>query len=82
MKEITQQWLNFAEKDLRSCNNNIKDKYLTNIVAFHCQQTVEKCFKAITEENGLRLNRIHSLLKNKFAQTICCWQNCCVETVK
>ncbi len=63
MKPITQQWLNFAEKDLKSCNNNIKDIFLTNIVAFHCQQTVEKCYKAIIEENGLRLKRIHSLLK-------------------
>ncbi len=63
MKAITQQWLNFAEKDLKSCNNNIKDTSLTNIVAFHCQQTVEKCFKAIIEEKGLRLKRIHSLLK-------------------
>ena len=63
MKAITQQWLNFAVKDLKSCNNNIKDEFLTNIVAFHCQQTVEKCFKAIIEENGLRLKRIHSLLK-------------------
>ncbi|MEA2042030.1 MAG: HEPN domain-containing protein [Bacteroidota bacterium] len=63
MKAIAQQWLNFAEKDLKSCNNNIKDISLTNIVAFHCQQTVEKCFKAIIEEKGLRLKRIHSLLK-------------------
>ncbi len=63
MKVITKQWLNFAGKDLKSCNNNIKDKFLTNIVVFHCQQTVEKCFKAIIEENGLRLNRVHSLLK-------------------
>ncbi len=63
MKEITQQWLSFAEKDLKSCSNNISDVSLTNIVAFHCQQTVEKCFKAIIDENGLRIKRTHSLLK-------------------
>jgi HEPN domain-containing protein len=63
MKAITQQWLEYAEADLKCCENNIGDEFLTNIVAFHSQQTVEKCFKAIIEENGLKLERVHNLFK-------------------
>jgi HEPN domain-containing protein len=63
MKAITKQWLEYAEADLKSCENNIKDKFLTNIVAFHSQQTIEKCLKAIIEENELRLERVHNLFK-------------------
>lgn len=63
MKEITKEWLEYAKADLKSCDNNIKDESLTNIVAFHCQQAIEKCFKAIIEEYGLRLERIHNLFK-------------------
>ncbi len=34
---------------------------MTNIVAFHSQQVVEKCFKAIIEESDLALPKIHSI---------------------
>ncbi len=63
MKAITKQWLEYAKADIKSCKNNIKDEFLTNIVAFHCQQTIEKCFKAIIEENDIDIKRIHSLFK-------------------
>jgi len=59
MKAITQEWLNYAKADLRNCEHIIKDEFLTNIVAFHSQQTVEKCFKAIIEENGIIENHIN-----------------------
>jgi len=63
MKEITKQWLDFAKADLKSCLNNLEDDFLTNIVAFHTQQSVEKCFKAIIVENNKTLPRIHSLIR-------------------
>jgi len=63
MKAITQQWLEYAAADLKSCENNITDDFLTNIVAFHSQQTIEKCFKAVLEENNLKLERVHNLFK-------------------
>jgi HEPN domain-containing protein len=53
MKDATQQWLNFAEIDLRTCEKLLGDDLLTSVVAFHSQQVVEKCFKAIIEEQGL-----------------------------
>lgn len=61
MRASTRQWLEFAQTDLRSCENNLHDEFVTNIVAFHAQQAVEKAFKALIEEAGIRMPRIHSL---------------------
>jgi len=61
MKDTTQQWLNLVETDLRTCEKLIDDNFLTNIVVFHAQQVIEKCFKAIIEERGLQLPRIHTV---------------------
>jgi HEPN domain-containing protein len=63
MKTTTLQWLDFAKADLLTCESTINNVLLTNIVVFHAQQTVEKCFKAIFEENGLSLPRIHDLTR-------------------
>lgn len=61
MKASTKKWLEFAQTDLRSCKNNLSDEFVTNVVAFHAQQAVEKAFKALIEENGIRMSRIHNL---------------------
>ena len=71
MKTITQSWLNYAEIDLETCKKLHNDEFLTNSVVFHAQQTAEKCFKAIFEENELKVLRIHNLIRlyykiNKF----------------
>lgn len=63
MKASTRQWLEFAQTDLRSCENNLNDDFVTNVVAFHAQQAVEKAFKALIEEKGIRMSRIHSLTR-------------------
>ena len=63
MKAITQSWLNYAEIDIQTCKKLLDDEFLTNSVAFHAQQTVEKCFKAIFEENELKVLRIHNLMR-------------------
>ena len=63
MKAVTQDWLNYAKIDLQSCKKLLEDEFLTNSVAFHAQQTVEKCFKAIIEENDLKVQKIHSLIR-------------------
>ena len=63
MKIITKEWLEYAKADIIVAKNSLSDEFLTNIVAFHCQQTIEKCFKAIIEENSLQFKRIHSLFK-------------------
>ena len=63
MKDTTRQWLDFAETDLRTCEKLLDDDFLTNIVAFHSQQVIEKCFKAINEEHGIQLPGIHTLTR-------------------
>jgi HEPN domain-containing protein len=63
MKPTTQQWLDFAQTDLRSCENNLHDSFVTNVVAFHAQQTVEKAFKALIEEKELAIPKVHNLTR-------------------
>jgi len=63
MKAPAEQWLDSAEADLLACRKLLNDDFLTNIVAFHSHQVIEKCFKAIMEDKGLTIPRIHSLSK-------------------
>lgn len=63
MKTSTQQWLDFAKADLINCELILEDDFLAAIVAFHSQQVVEKCFKALIEEKNLDIPRIHNLVR-------------------
>ena len=61
MKLITKEWLQFAKDDLDVVQNIIKVPHLTNMVAFHSHQVVEKSLKALLEEFELKQQRIHNL---------------------
>jgi len=61
MKATTKNWLDFAQADLMNCEKIKDESFLTNIVAYHSQQAVEKAFKAIIEEKGMTIPRVHSL---------------------
>ena len=61
MKELTKDWLNFAEDDLISIKMLLGNPILTNIVAFHSQQSIEKSIKAIIEEFGIAFIKTHNL---------------------
>jgi len=63
MKRATSQWLESAEMDLASVEQIIRREDLTPVVAFHCQQCVEKCFKAVLEERSRKVPKEHSTLK-------------------
>lgn len=63
MKPSTQQWLEFAKADLINCQRILEDEFLTTILAFHSQQVVEKCFKALINEKNIDIPRIHSLVR-------------------
>ncbi len=63
MKATTQSWLDYAKVDLHTCNKLLDDEFLTSSVAFHAQQVIEKCFKAIYEEKIGKVPRIHNLLR-------------------
>jgi hypothetical protein len=52
MKKGTKAWLDFAHRDLESSRLLVDREYVSNVVLFHAQQCVEKCLKALLEENG------------------------------
>ncbi|MCD6150561.1 MAG: HEPN domain-containing protein [Deltaproteobacteria bacterium] len=62
MKSLTEAWLTAAKNDMDVIGRIIADDHLTHIVAFHAQQAVEKCFKALMEEHAVDARKIHSLV--------------------
>jgi len=63
MKKFTKEWLRAAYYDLITIEEIIDNSFLTNIVAFHAQQCIEKSMKAIIEEEEINIPKIHKLLK-------------------
>ena len=63
MKTITREWLHRAKDDLDVIVEIIELSHLTNIVAFHAQQSIEKTFKALLEENSEDVPKTHSLVR-------------------
>jgi len=64
MKKQVEDWIFLADKDLQAAEIIINDEYpLTNIVAFHCQQAIEKYLKAFIIEKSGTLIRTHDLIK-------------------
>ena len=62
MKKHVEAWIRFAEKDILTISEIINNPNLTNIVTFHCQQAIEKYFKAFILENERPILKIHNLL--------------------
>lgn len=61
MKSITSDWMSAAYDDLELIREIIHNETLTNLVAFHSQQAIEKSFKAILEEYDGCVPRMHNL---------------------
>lgn len=61
MTPATRAWLIKAGEDLEAIRALQDNPHLTAIVAFHAQQCVEKCFKAVAEERLGTVPRIHDL---------------------
>jgi HEPN domain-containing protein len=72
MKKQVENWILFAENDLSAAEAMLKDyNHLTNIIVFHCQQSVEKYMKAFLIENDVPLVKTHDLIKlNKMIKKI------------
>ena len=72
MRFMTGECLKAAEYDLKTIEAIIDNEFLTPTIAFHCQQCVEKCFKAILEEYEQEPVKIHNLktLHNKVSQFV------------
>jgi HEPN domain-containing protein len=62
MKKQVEVWIEFADKDILTVSEIIENPKLTNIAAFHCQQAIEKYFKAFILENEKPLMKIHNLM--------------------
>jgi HEPN domain-containing protein len=64
MKKQVEDWILLADNDLYTTEIIMKDEYpLTNIVAFHCQQTIEKYLKAYLIEKDITLVKTHDLIR-------------------
>lgn len=63
MKGISRQWLDNAVDDLDTIKEIVGIEHLSNIVAFHCQQCIEKSFKSVLEEYEQDVPRVHDLAK-------------------
>jgi HEPN domain-containing protein len=62
MNPIAEEWFKSAKDDLITVEEIIDNELITNISAFHGQQCIEKCFKALLAEKGSNVPKIHSLL--------------------
>jgi HEPN domain-containing protein len=61
MKPITEEWLNRAREDLDVALEIISKEHLTNMVAFHSQQAMEKILKGVVEEFEIGFVKTHNL---------------------
>ena len=62
MNAVTNAWIKAAEDDLAAIKAMLSDNQLTNVIAFHAQQAVEKAFKGLRELEALPIPRKHDLL--------------------
>lgn len=62
MRRQAKAWLDSARDDLGVVEEIINRDDLTSMVAFHCQQAIEKSFKAVLEEYERTVPRIHDLI--------------------
>ena len=64
------RWFIAANDDLLAAKTLATDLRITNLAAFHCQQCLEKCFKAVIEEfENLNL-KSHDLIRLQIAADI------------
>jgi HEPN domain-containing protein len=61
MNPITEEWFDRAKEDLDVALEIISKEHLTNMVAFHSQQAVEKTLKGIIEEYEIGFVKTHNL---------------------
>ena len=61
MLEIYKEWLKAANDDLILLDDIIDNQHITNLIAFHSQQAVEKTLKAYLEAKGDKVPKIHKI---------------------
>ncbi len=63
MRKATAEWLKSAAMDLDSVAQIVHLEHLSPVAAFHAQQCVEKCLKAVLEEHSRKVPKDHSTLR-------------------
>jgi len=63
MNDSAKSWEFFAENGIISAKKLLDIPRLTGEVAFHCQQSIEKYFKAYLFKHNRQIPKIHDLLK-------------------
>lgn len=62
MKIVARQWVRKAENDLAAARQLLKGRpLLSDEICFHCQQAIEKYFKALLAEHGFPIQKTHDL---------------------
>lgn len=65
MKETTKKWLPFAKADIETAtillSSKTKSRWTNMLILWHCQQAIEKMFKAIMIEKDKELLQVHNL---------------------
>ena len=61
-KDMALAWLKASYSDLVVIKEIVHNDYLSHMVAFHSQQSIEKSFKAILELHTNRVPKKHDLL--------------------
>lgn len=62
MKKITHEWIKKAENDYLVIKNEINSKNpVYDAICFHAQQCIEKYLKALINEQGITIPKIHDL---------------------
>ncbi len=62
-KELALEWLEAATADLKTIEHTLDDEGLTHMVAFHAQQSIEKCLKALLELQNRPVPKEHSIIR-------------------
>ena len=62
MKKQVKSWLDAAFEDLSVIEKIGNDELLTNMIAFHAQQSIEKTLKAILESLDEPVPKTHNLI--------------------
>jgi HEPN domain-containing protein len=68
----TLRWLNLANGDLKAAELIFlygKEELMSEIICFHCQQSVEKFLKAFLNSNNINFPKTHDLL---YLKKLCC----------
>ncbi len=62
MKIVARQWVRKAENDLAAARQLLKARpLLSDEICFHCQQAIEKYFKALLAEHCFPIQKTHDL---------------------